>query len=238
MKKILLTSLVASAFALSASAFETGIVSHAELGYVNTSGNTDTEAFMLDANMKKDWEKHAVIVKADAAYGKEDDVESKNKFFVEGAYDYKFTEIIAFNYVAAYKQDKFTDYNYQAYTGPGIKYMAIKNEQHNLDLTLSALYSFDQYVVNDEDDEYASYKFDLVYEYRILENLKFNQDFGYRAAFDDNDKYFMYSKTALSTKVSDMISAGISYKIDYINQVVAPTEQSDNTFAFNLIFDY
>lgn len=238
MKKILLTSLVASAFALSASAFETGIVSHAEIGYINTTGNTETETFALDANMKRDWEKHAAIIKADAAYGKDTEVTTKNKFFVEAAYDYKFTETIAFNYLAAYKQDKFTDYNYQAYTGPGVKYKALKTEKQSLDLTASALYSFDQYVINDEDDNYASYKLDGVYDLQLLENLKFHQELSYRASFEDSDKYFINSKTALTTKVSDYISAGLSYKVDYINQVDADTEKSDNTLAFNLILDY
>lgn len=238
MKKIVLSTLLACSFAVSINAFETGIVSHAELGYVNTTGNTETQTFSFDGNMKRDWEKHTILIKADAAYGEDTDVETKNKFFIEGAYDYKFTDTIAFNYIAAYKQDKFTDYNYQAYTGPGVKYKALKNEKHVLDLTASALYSIDQYVLGDEEDSYSSYKLEAVYAYQILENLKFTQDFNYRSSFEDSQKYFIFSKSAITTKISDILSAGLSYKIDYVNEVAPETEQSDNTLAFNLIFDY
>jgi len=238
LKKIVLSSLLVSTLALSASAFETGIISHVELGYVGTTGNTETQTFTFDGNLKRDWEKHAMLIKADAAYGEDSDVETKNKYFIEGAYDYKVTDNVAFNYIAAYKKDKFTDYNYQAYTGPGIKYKAIKTEQHVLDLTASALYSFDQFKIDDENDDYASYKLELKYDYKILENLKFNQELNYRSAFDDSEKYFVFSKSAITTKISDILSAGLSYKVDYINSVADDKEKSDNTLAFNLIFDY
>lgn len=238
MQKIILSALVASSLVIAANAQETPIISHAELGYVSTTGNTETQTFTLDANIKKDWDKHALNFKADAAYGEDTNETTKNKYSLEGSYDYKFTDTVAFNYLAAYKQDKFTDYNYQAYTGPGVKYQALKTEKHLLDLTASALYSVDKIRLTDETDDYFAYKIEAVYDFQIMENLKFHQDFGYRASFEDSEKYFINSKTAITTKISDILSAGLSYKVDYINTVEADKKRSDNTLAFNLIFDY
>jgi len=238
LQKIILSALVATSLLVAANAEETPIISHAEIGYVSTTGNTETQTFTFDANIKKDWDKHALKLKADASYGEDSDVTTRNKYSIEGNYDYKFTQTIAFNYLVAYKRDKFTDYNYQAYTGPGIKVQAVKNEQHLLDLTGSVLYSVDEFRANDDTDDYASYKIEAVYDFKIMENLKFHQDFGYRASFEDSDKYFINSKSAITTKISDILSAGLSYKIDYINDVAPDTEKSDKTLAFNLIFDY
>ena len=238
MTKIILSALVASSIIAIANAEETAIISHAELGYVSTTGNTETETFNFDGSVKKDWEKHAAILKANAAYGKDGEIESKNKFFIEGAYDYKFTDTVAFNYIAAYKQDKFSGFDSQIYTGPGVKYKALKNEQHALDLTASVLYSIDDIEDVEENEEYASYKAEVAYAWQVLENLKFNQDLSYRASFEDNENYFIFSKSALTTKISDIFSAGISYKVDYTNLAPTGKEQRDNTLAMNLILDY
>jgi putative salt-induced outer membrane protein len=238
LQKIILSALVASSLMVVAYADETPIISHAELGYVSTTGNTETQTFSLDASLKKDWDKHALNIKTDATYGEDTDVATKNKYSIEGSYDYKFTPSISCNYLAAYKRDKFTDYLYQGYTGPGVKYQAVKNEKHLLDLTASALYSFDKYRLNNESDDYTSYKLEAIYDFQIISNLKFHQDFSYRASFEDSDKYFINSKSAITAKISDILSAGLSYKVDYINIVEEDKEKSDNTLAFNLIFDY
>jgi len=52
------------------------------------------------------------------------------------------------------------------------------------------------------------------------------------------DTYFAFSKTALSTKFSDIFSAGISYKVDYSNSPATGKEYTDRTFTANLIIDY
>ncbi len=41
------------------------------------------------------------------------------------------------------------------------------------------------------------------------------------------------------TKISDVFSAGVSYKVDYTNEAnLHHKEYSDKTFALNLILDY
>ena len=70
------------------------------------------------------------------------------------------------------------------------------------------------------------------------DRLKFNQDLYYRAAFDDAQKYFVFSNSALSSKISDMFSAGVSYKVDYTNTVLADVVRHDNTFSAFLSADF
>lgn len=47
------------------------------------------------------------------------------------------------NYLAGYKRDPFAGFKLQAYTGPGLKYIAVKNETINLDFQTNILYSYD-----------------------------------------------------------------------------------------------
>ncbi len=241
LKKIILSAVIASSLTVAVNAKDTAYVSHAELGYVNTSGNTNTETFGFDGNIKKSWGNHSAHLKADASYGKDGDTTTKKKAFGEISYDYALTERLAFDYVLGYKYDAFSGFEYQAYTGPGLKYMAIKEESQTLDLIASLLYSMDsiEHVGANVSDDYASYKLEAEYMYAFNKSVKFTQDLSYRAAFEDSEKYFVFSKTALITKVSDILSAGVSYKVDYTNEAnFLGKEYSDKTFLIALIFDY
>jgi len=244
MKKILLTSVVAATVALSAQAADKTkeVVTHTELGYIQTNGNTKTKTFNLDAKAERQWGKHAGTLTFDGQNGSDQGTTTKKKYFIELEYNYAFTDRLAFAYILGYKYDKFSGYDYQAYTGPGIKYAAIKQATQNLSLEIGLMYARDKYaedsIINaGETNDYASYRLKGVYDLQIAENLKFTQELSVRGSFEESDNYFAFSKTALTSKLSDIFSAGVSYKLDYAN-IPAARYKTDETFTFNLIMDY
>ena len=218
------------------------IMTHMQLGYIKTDGNTNTETFSLDGLFKKAWGKNSASIIFDGQYGNADGVETKNKYFTELEYAYLFTDTLSFTYLLGYKNDKFSSYNYQAYTGPGLKWVSYKSDRQKLDLEGSILYSQDELQVavapNDATITYGAYQAKLAYELQILKNLKFNQGLSYRSSFEKVDNYFIFSKSELSSKISDIFSAGISYKIDYANIVASGTKRRDNTLGAFISLDY
>lgn len=217
---------------------DTTLITHTEFGYSRTGGNTDTQDMNLETTLKKRWGKHQALLHVDAQYGKSDGVESKNKIFAELGYNYLFAKKTSFTYIAGYKNDKFSDYNYQFYTGPGLKYNALKTEKQILDIESSILYSQDDKKGSSNARQYASYLLRGIYAWQILDNLRFAQDLGYRASTDDYSNYFLNSKSALTSKLTDIFSAGLSYKVDYANKIKRPVKHADNTLTLNLIADY
>jgi len=265
MKKILLSTVLVGSIAMAAqpdTKKDDKLVTHTEFGYIETQGNTRTQTFNLESKLKKGWDKHIANLLFDGQYASDRDDEIKNKYLIELEYDYEFTDRFAFSYLAGYKQDRFSGYDYQFYTGPGAKYEAIVTKKHNLSLEASALYSADRIedtkydstgaiikYPNPDDkttarvekgykDEYAAARAKLVYNWQILDNLKFDQELSYRCDLGNIDTYFAFSKSALSTKFSDIFSAGISYKVDYSNNPATGKEYADRTFTANLIIDY
>jgi putative salt-induced outer membrane protein len=241
LKKVLLAGLVVvSAMAADKNPLKT----HAEFGFLDTKGNTKTTTYSGMIDLKKSIDVHNLELKADAQYAKADDTTNANKFAILFNYDYAFNKTISLNYVAGYKDDKFSGFKYQWFTGPGVKWNAFKDEKQSLSMDLSILYSYDkietEYIATGSQDynDYAAGRATLTYEWQILENLKFNQDLSYRADLSDTDTYFVYSKSALSSKISEIFSAGISYKVDYVNVPPADKEHTDRTLTANLILDY
>ena len=237
-------------------------ITHTEFGYIETQGNTRTQTFNLESKVKKGWDRHITSFLFDGQYASDKGNEIKNKYIIELEYDYEFTDRFAFDYLVGYKQDRFSGFDYQFYTGPGAKYKAIKTDKHDLSLEANILYSADDIEDTDYDssgdvveypnpdniaiastksgykDEYAAARVKLVYNWQILQNLGFDQELSYRCDLGDADVYFAFSKTALNTKISDIFSAGVSYKVDYSNNPATDKEYADRTFTANLIIDY
>ncbi|MCF6331494.1 MAG: DUF481 domain-containing protein [Sulfurimonas sp.] len=237
MKKILVSALITSSLVVSINA-QDKLTTHAELGYIDTQGNTKTQTFNLDSEIKKNFDKHMFTLTLDAQYATTDKTETKNKYLVEASYDYAYTDRVSFGYLLGFKQDGFSGFDYQLYTGPTLKYQAIKTKAHNLALGLSILYAQDKVENTNDADGYVAYGASLVYAWQINEDLKFGQDLGYRSEFEDAKNYFVSSKTSLVSKISDIFSAGVSYKVDYANILPMDKVHTDRTFTVNLIMDY
>lgn len=236
-------------------------ISHSELGFNATSGNTETTSLNLDAKGEKNWGRHALIASIDGQYAENNDIESKNKFAAELNYDYVLTHRLSFNYLTGYKDDKFSRFDYQIYTGPGAKYLVFKDNIHNLQVDGNLLYAKDSIATQNFDadgdlikypnpdgiptvtsipsytEQYAAYRLKGVYERRLSNNLLFGQELSYRSSFKDQSNFFVYSKTGVSSKLSTFFSAGMSYKIDYVNNP-GDKENTDTTLTANLIMDY
>jgi putative salt-induced outer membrane protein len=266
MKKTVCTSLIAATLLTTLNAQEelkvSPLVTHTELGYIETSGNTKTKTFNLDANAKKAWGRHEGKILFDGQYASDNGVETKNKYLTELNYGYAFNERISFDYLAGYKSDKFSGFDYQFYTGPGLKYKAVTSQKHKLSVEANILYALDQYADKEFDvngveipypnsentpvaslvtgakNDYASYRLKAVYNYMFTKNTKFDQELTFRGDFQTADNYFVYSKSAISSKLSDIFSAGISYKVDYVNRPAEGKKDTDTTLTINLIMDY
>jgi len=264
LKKILLSTVVISSLVMAAQPAKKDdkLITHTELGYIETQGNTRTQNFNLELKAKKRWDKHVANFMLDGQYASNQNEEIKNKYLIELGYDYEYTSRIAFTYLAGYKRDRFSGYDYQLYTGPGVKYKAIVSKVHNLSFEANILYSSDEIedtkydssgaiieypnpddqvtarVEEGYNDDYTAGRAKLLYSWQVLQNLKFDQELSYRCDLSDTDTYFAFSKSALTTKFSDVFSGGISYKVDYANNPATGKEYADRTFTANLIIDY
>lgn len=212
-------------------------MTHTELSYINTSGNTNASSFALEFKGKKQYARYALRADLFANYAEDNGIESKNQWGTELNYDRELTKRLALNYLVGYKDDQFSGFDYQFYTGPGLVHKTIVSDHHNLTTQGNILYAVDA-IETGEKHEYAGFKAGLNYEWKIQDNLKFLEDASIRMDLSDLNNYFLYSKTALQSKINSSLSMGVSYKVDYTNEPVAGKTATDKTLMVSLIIDY
>lgn len=243
MKRIIVAMAALCALAVAETPKATPLKTHTELSYVQTTGNTESKSFAMAFNLDKKWERHIFGIQSAALFSTEDDNETKNKWNINANYGYRFSERLSAGYLINYSQDRYSGYDSQLYTGPDVAFAALLGPVHTLDLSASIGYARDDIALppsSTEDDiqTYTSGKAEANYAWQIVESLRFREDASYRVSFEDAQNYFVLSTTALESKISDVFSMGLSYKVDYKNQVPLGKERTDTTFLASLIIDY
>jgi len=216
---------------------EDGMQAHAEFSYIDSQGNTNVSSLAFEGKAELMQDLNIYRLNASAYKAQTDDVESKNKWTAELNYDYQFDPYLSFNYLLGYKADRFSGFDYQWYTGPGVGLEFVDSDIHKLDFQGNILYSEDKPDFSIA-DSYISLKVGGIYEWKIQDNLKFSQEANYRVNLENPENYFIYSKTAVAVKINATVSMGVSYKIDYVNSPPPQSVQTDRTFLASLILDY
>ncbi|MEN8147977.1 MAG: DUF481 domain-containing protein [Campylobacterota bacterium] len=255
MKKFIGALIIAGLFTVLSAADEGGLKTHAELSYANTAGNTESQDLAGNLKLSYPFLQNEIRFAGNVLYSENDNfdangsyvetVTTKNSWDAEANYDYNFNEALAFNYIAGIKSDEFTSYEYQAYTGPGAVWTAFKNESHDLKFQGNIMWAWDKHREPYEEGsdvrshDYAAYQVSMDYVFQITENSKFIQYLMYRSEFDDTSNYFGKSRTALESKISDIFSMGVSYTVDYTNNIAADVRSyTDRVFLASLIADF
>jgi putative salt-induced outer membrane protein len=120
----------------------------------------------------------------------------------------------------------------------GIGYDLISTEKHNLKSLLSLGYASQKYEDGGSED-YPNLRLDINYVWKILENLKFKEDFNYQTSLTDTSLYYVNSDSSVQVKINTHFSLGVGLKIAYQNK--PPTDdikKTDTTFLTSLIVDY
>jgi putative salt-induced outer membrane protein len=254
-KKLLASSFTALLLSTSSTADEvnTELKTHTELSYVNTSGNSYTEILSIKVEFDKYFDKtNQIKGKGEGIYSKsqfeseesgemEEEIVA-NKLYLEGEYAYNFEDSSLFTFIKSdYTNDRFSGYEYRLNLGPGLGYkIPIKNERHSLDLALSIQYTQDKTDEVASDTEiYSSGKSTLKHLWRVKKGTKFKQNISYQTSFDDSENYFIESTTGIEIQLTDRLSLGSSYKVNYQN--ILPTEDAvhtDKIFLTSVIIDY
>lgn len=225
--------------------------SSAELGYVNVSGNTNTEtvkaAFDISYAINK-WE-HKAHAEALSSKSKTTDdavipavtTEERTaaKWLASAQTDYKFKELDYFYGLVAYEDDRFSGFDYQAKIGVGYGRRVIHTDSHTLKLEIGPgyrSYKLEQPAppAEDKHDE-AFLRLNASYLWKLSETSKFTEDLSSESG-EEQDEW--KSVTALTAKINSTLAMKISHTVKHLEEVPVGTENYDRETAVTLVFTF
>ena len=207
----------------------------AGLGYVNTSGNTNTETlvFKFDTAYEIEHWKHELHF--DTLNASTDNITTADRKRLSAQSNYKFRPRDYFYGNFTYEDDKFSGFEYQAKFSLGYGRKLLTLEKHKLDVEIGPGYrNFKVDNALDSEDE-ALLRLAGFYKWKISDYSEFNQDligdFG-----EDQDEW--RSVTALRTSINKSFSLRMTYTVRYLDVVPAGNDNYDRETAVTLDYTF
>lgn len=209
--------------------------SEAELGYVKTTGNTETETFVLKAKVVNQRNKWKHTAKGEALHNAEGDgVVTAEKYYLSGKSQYEFKSRSYIYGLVTYDDDRFSGYDYILTGVLGYGRTVLKRDTLKLDLEVGAGGRQSEPEVGETENE-AIFRAAGDFEWKISEGAVFTQELSTDIG---QDKYINRSLTALTTKVNSFLSSKIAYQYKYTSEVPVDKDNTDTELTFTLLFKY
>jgi len=204
----------------------------AELGFVKTSGNSETETLnaKFDASIAyTDW-KHSLHL--ETLNSSSNDVRSAEKYLVEGQSDYFINDRAYALAVATWEKDKFDGFDYQATIALGAGYKVIKDTDMELSFELAPGYRVSEFESghNEEDTIIRAVE---NFRWDISETSTFDQMLSTEAGESNTVTRF---GVALTSQVAGDLSMKVGYTIKHNSDVTAGTDKTDRETSVTLVY--
>ena len=206
----------------------------AELGLVNTTGNTETESFVLKARVINTRDKWKNTVRGEALRKADDNVVSAERYFLSGKSQYTFRDRSYLFGLVTYDDDRFNGFDYQLLGVLGYGRTVWERETVKLDLEVGAGGRHSELDTGETNDE-AVFRAAGDFEWKISKTATFIQEL---SADVGSDATISRSLTALTAKINSFLSSRIAYQLKHTSEVPPGIEKTDTELTFTLVAKY
>ncbi|WP_158771021.1 YdiY family protein [Paraglaciecola sp. L1A13] len=215
-----------------------------ELGFIATSGNTETTSLNAKLSAHQELEQWSNDFLFEGLY-KNDDVAidddtsekqtTAQKFFISGQGNYKLANpdhrLFAFG---SYEDDRFSSFNYQSTVAAGWSQKLWDNETTKFEYSVGPGYSFAE-TAEGEDADSAIVRGALGFNWKISDTATFKQTMSTEVG-EDNTK--SKSITSLSAKINSSLSMKLTFTLDHNSNVTSDTEKLDTQTAATIVYTF
>ena len=244
---------LSSSMGLAAEEEKSPWTSSAELGYVNVSGNTNTETMKAAFDISYEVDKWAHKAHAEALSANSETTDTSvipavttkertaAKWLVSGQSDYKFKELDYFYALLSYEDDRFSGFDYQAKLGLGYGRRVIHTDNHLLKLEIGPGYrsyrreQLPPPALLEETQTETLLRLAANYLWKLSDTSKFTEELTSESG-EDQDEW--KSVTGLTAKINSSLAMKISHTVKYLDKVPAGNEHFDRETAVTLVFTF
>jgi putative salt-induced outer membrane protein YdiY len=212
---------------------------NAELGFIQTSGNSDTQSFNGKFNVSRELKPLKTAFKFEALTSEESGDPSKEKYYSEFKLDYSLGEFDYFTSLLSYEDDRFNGYQYQSTLSVGYGYRAWHDEQGKLDLEVGPGYRRNALEARNDKgekiEEEAVGRFALNLEVKLSDSAKFTEVF----TVEGGDSNVVYkSDMGLQSTLIGALAMKINYQVKHTDEVPEGTKNTDSLVGVTLVYSF
>ena len=205
----------------------------AGLGYVATTGNTETTTFAakLDATHEKEnWRNN---IAANTLYTKNAQTKTAEKYFISVQSNYRYSPRMFFFGRASYEDDRFSGFEYQGTLTAGLGYRFLV-DRPDMALDTEAGAGIKAYREEGRDQESEAIgRLAGKYVWDFREKSKFTQE----VSADFGDSFDVYkSVTSLTAQLVGNFAINLGYTVKYTTAVPAGKEKKDTETTINMVY--
>lgn len=210
----------------------------ASLGYVGTTGNTESQTFetQLRYLLRKDKWVHAAEFQG--LYTEQDSITSGERYFLQGKSDYKFEEDHYLFGRLSYTDDRFTGYDYQASASVGYGHYFYNREDFLLEAFSGVGYRYSAVpdAVPDEDSEgEAILTLGENLKWELSDSTSMTQSLV--SEIGDELTVTRFEIGLISTLVGQLATK-IAFQARHISEVPPDRENTDTQTSVSLVYDF
>ncbi len=211
-----------------------------ELGFIRTTGNTETQTTAAKADVVYEVDKWRHTGHAEA-YGSEaknqttgETETSAERYDMSGKTDYKFTERDYVYGIVKLRKDRFSGFEYDHTVSLGYGRKVIKQENMELDLEIGPGEKFFK-VDGGSNETEATLRLAANYWWQITENSKFTQ-----ALVSDIGETFTTTEsiTGIQANINKALALKFTYTIRNKSEVPDDKEKTDTEAAMTLVYTF
>jgi len=206
------------------------------LGYVQTTGNTETSTINLKSNYTYKGTSKRVYFNLDSVYGSTKGEKTVENIQGNLRLEKRFLPYFVF-WDINYYRNPFQGYEYSLGSGPGIGRYFFKNSNLYLSASYYVYYVYNylneiSIFSNEKQERYFLHHIEERFRIKITKNLKFKEKLIYKVSSRKSQDYFIALESSIINNLTKHLALEISYKANYQNiPVEAGIKRLDTTFS-------
>lgn len=213
-----------------------------EIGYLMTTGNSETESVNARAGLKHEGSCVLAGVNLAAVYSSEEteiDGRKKNrtsaeKYNAQAKVGYRFRPVDYIFINAAYEDDRFSGYDYRSDYSAGYGRKLFNTDTVKLEIELGPGYRYDRLDDGKTESE-TVFRGHLLFAYRFSKQAAFQQEATLLAGPDNTGTKAV---TSLKAQIVGTLSMKVSYTVDHNSHVPQDKSHTDTETALTLVYDF
>jgi len=206
----------------------------AELGFVKTTGNTQTESLNAKARVSNERQFWKHELRFETVRNEDSDRVTAERYFLNAKTSYKLNLVSYVFGRAQYEDDRFSGYDYQASLVGGYGYHIYDTEELKWNAELGGGMRENKFEDGTSETE-AIISLATDVNWKISSSANLLQEL----TIDSGDKRTISrSVTALSTKINSSLSSKISYTVKHNSKVPSGTKKTDTETAITLVYAF